>query len=67
MENKLISMNDLVDMFGVSRSTMAVWVDEEKFPKSIRIGERTRRWKESEVIEWMEERRDSNSNDVIEN
>lgn len=59
-------MNDLVDMFGVSRSTMATWVNEEKFPKSIRIGERTRRWKESEVIEWMEERRDSNSNDVIE-
>ena len=54
MSNRLLKMNEITDLFGVSRSTIYRWVDLENFPKAIKIASNTVRWRESDILKWQE-------------
>lgn len=51
---KLYSIDDIVDITGLSRTTIYRMMDEGNFPKSIKIGKYTVRWKSSEIRSWIE-------------
>lgn len=51
----LLSVQDVGKMVGVSRSTVLRWAKElPEFPKSVRFGLNTARWKASEIAEWID-------------
>lgn len=39
---------------GIAKSTIWLWVKENKFPKPIKLSPRITVWDESEVDEWIE-------------
>lgn len=54
-EPVLLSVQDVGKMVGVSRSTVLRWAKERpEFPKSVRFGLNTARWKASEIAEWID-------------
>jgi predicted DNA-binding transcriptional regulator AlpA len=55
MENKikLLRINDLCANFGVSRSTINRLQKNSNFPAPLKIGEKTKAWRESDIAEWL--------------
>ena len=53
---RFLRMRDLVQMTHLSKSTLYAMHAQGKFPKVVRLSERTSVWVESEVLAWMEER-----------
>lgn len=52
-KHDLLTINDLIEIFQVSRSTIYRWItDVEDFPKRINIGPNTVRWSAQEVESW---------------
>ena len=54
MEN-FIRIKEVMEKTGVARSTIWLWVKEEKFPKPIKISPRVTVWKSSDIQQWQEE------------
>ncbi|WP_082370057.1 AlpA family transcriptional regulator [Novosphingobium sp. ST904] len=52
--NRLIRLNDVLHITGLSRSTLYRKIDEGTFPKQIRIAARCTAWRESDVVAWVE-------------
>jgi prophage regulatory protein len=48
MNDKLLTMNDLVEMFQVSRVAIYDWIEKEGFPKPLKIG-RSARWIKKDI------------------
>ena len=66
MEEKLLDTNDLSAMLSLHLKTVKKMLREENdFPKPIMITPHTRRWKRSEIIEWMEKKRETNIREPI--
>ena len=59
-ERRLLTMSDLMDMLGVSRSTMYRILNDgmSNFPQPVIIGRR-RRWIANEVFAWINARGDA--------
>lgn len=55
MNNKLLNLNELAEILGVSRSTIYRWSERPDFPKKQKIGPNSVRWLESEVENWVQE------------
>lgn len=55
MNDRLLTVKDLMEIFSVSRSTIYRWIDSEDFPRGKRLASNTVRWVESEVAHWQEE------------
>lgn len=51
---KLISMREVKEMTGKSRSTIWRWIRDGKFPKPRQVGTRDIGWLESEIEEWVQ-------------
>ncbi|WP_159832320.1 AlpA family transcriptional regulator [Novosphingobium sp. TCA1] len=51
--DRLIRLNDVLHITGLSRSTLYRKIDEGSFPKQIRIAARCTAWRESDVIAWV--------------
>jgi prophage regulatory protein len=47
-------------MLGIARSTIYRMMKENKFPKQIKLSERTSVWRLSVIEKWVEEREKSN-------
>jgi len=58
---KFIRIKDVMKKTGLARSTIWLWVKEEKIPKPIKLSERVTVWKESDIDEWMESKIDQES------
>ncbi len=54
---KLVRKADLIEMIGVSETTLDRMVKAERFPPPMRIGARAVAWTEDEVREWIEARK----------
>lgn len=54
--DRLIRLKELIKMIGLSRSTVYKLLSEDKFPKRIRLTQRTVVWRLSEIETWIEER-----------
>ncbi|MCG6202329.1 helix-turn-helix transcriptional regulator [Psychromonas antarctica] len=53
---KFIKLKEVMVMTGLARATVYKHIANNKFPKSVSLGERAVAWIESEVEEWMLER-----------
>lgn len=54
--DRIIKLSELKDIVGLARSTIYRMSSEGRFPKPIKLGERSSGWIESEVEQWLEER-----------
>ncbi|MCU1248696.1 MAG: AlpA family transcriptional regulator [Edaphobacter sp.] len=59
MSHSIIRFPALRDRYGISRSRLYVWMAEGKFPRPIRLGERSVGWLENEVEDWLRGRVES--------
>ena len=51
---RLLTLEDLVELFGVQKGeTILRWCEEKKFPRPIRCGKRFWRWPEDQVARWV--------------
>lgn len=56
MTTKLIKLNDVTAMTGLSKSHLYALAQQGVFPKQVKLTERSSAWVESEVQEWIEVR-----------
>ena len=56
MEYQILRLKDVIEMTGLSRSTIYLRMDQGKFPQQINLGSRAVGWIGSEIKEWIEER-----------
>jgi prophage regulatory protein len=54
--DRIIKLSELKEIVGLARSTIYRMSSEGKFPKPIKLSERSSGWLESEVEQWIEER-----------
>ena len=47
---------EVLELTGVSRSTLYNFISSGTFPKQVSLGARSVAWVESEVMEWVESR-----------
>lgn len=50
---KLLKLSDVIELTGVTSSTIYRWIENEQFPKPIAVGPNTRRWRASDLIDWQ--------------
>jgi len=55
MEEKLLNIKEVCRIVGLKKSTIYLYIKQNKFPKSKKIGKRLSRWKLSEIRRWLEE------------
>ena len=61
MEEKLMDTSDLAGMLALNIKTVQKIIREEgDFPKPIMITKHTRRWKYSDILEWINTRHETN-------
>ena len=53
---KFIKLKEVMAKTGLARATVYKHIANDKFPKSVSLGERAVAWVENEVEEWMLER-----------
>lgn len=51
-----IRLNKVIEMTGLSRPTVYRLIQQGKFPKQVKLGERSVAWLLEEVEQWMKER-----------
>ena len=56
MNNKILRLPEIMDLTGLSRSSIYAQIAGGTFPKQISLGARAVGWIESEVHEWVIER-----------
>ena len=56
MNNKLIKLNTVICVTGLSRSHIYALGQQGGFPKPIKLSERSSAWVEAEVQEWINSR-----------
>lgn len=54
--DRIIRMNELTSIVGLSRSTIYRLIQEGKFPKQIRLSIRTAGWRLSVINEWINQK-----------
>jgi len=57
----VVRMSRLVEMIGLSRSTIWKLLSEGKFPKPIRLGSRSIAWRINDIEEWLQSRQELTS------
>lgn len=55
-ERRLLNRQGVEDITQIPRSTLYDRMADGTFPKPIRVGKRSVRWFEDEILEWMEGR-----------
>jgi prophage regulatory protein len=53
---ELLRRKQILELLGVSHSTLYSWMDAGKFPRPIRIGENSIAWLRTEIEAWLEQR-----------
>lgn len=53
MSMKLIRIKEVMNRTGLARSTVYKYINEDKFPKPIKLGARAVAWVESEIEDWI--------------
>ncbi|WP_273150760.1 helix-turn-helix transcriptional regulator [Methylophaga thiooxydans] len=51
---RILRLKDVMAKTGLSRSCIYKYITEGKFPESIKLGQRSVGWVESEIDEWLE-------------
>ena len=53
MQERLIRLNEVMRITGLSRSRIYQYISEDKFPDNVSLGGRSVAWVESEVDRWV--------------
>lgn len=53
---KILRRNQVEALTGLPRSTIYDWISKGRFPKPIKLSERSVGWLEDEVRQWQDER-----------
>jgi len=62
MEEKLMRVQDIADMLSMSLQSTYRFINQtEDFPEGINLGVRKKRWKKSEILEWIDKKSDKES------
>ncbi|MEQ1599833.1 MAG: AlpA family phage regulatory protein [Methylotenera sp.] len=56
IEDRYLRIKELSAMLGMSKSSIYRLVQENKFPKQIKLAERTSVWRLSVINKWIEDR-----------
>ena len=56
MPNKILKLNAVIDVTGLSRSAIYQRMKHGDFPRSIPLGERSVGWSEKEIQRWIASR-----------
>ena len=56
MNTRLLKLNDVIAITGLSRSHLYSLAQQGIFPKPVKLTERSSAWVETEVQEWIESR-----------
>ncbi len=54
--NRFLRLREVLHRTGLGRSTVYRWMDEGRFPKSVRLGGRSIAWIEHEIDDWLQDR-----------
>ena len=54
MTEKLLNIKQVCERVGLKKSTIYLYIKQNKFPKPKKIGRRLSRWKLSEIRRWIE-------------
>ena len=52
--SKFLRITSVMEKTGLAKSTIWLWVKENKFPKPIKLSPRIIVWEEEKVLYWME-------------
>lgn len=55
-QTRLLRVSDLCKKLGISRAQIYRLLSAGDFPKPLRLSERTRAWRESDIELWIDER-----------
>ena len=56
MVEKHYRRSEVENLTGLSRSQIYLMMDEDEFPRPVRLGKRAVAWPESKLKEWLESR-----------
>jgi prophage regulatory protein len=51
--DRIVRLPELLGILSIGRSTLYVWMDAGKFPRSLKLGERARGWRLSVVLAFL--------------
>ena len=54
--NRILKLPEVIQVTGLARSTIYLWMKEKRFPTHIKLGERSVGWLEEEVHSWLDQR-----------
>ncbi len=54
--SKILKLPDVMERCALSRSSIYAYIQHNKFPKPVSLGERAVGWLESEISNWIAER-----------
>jgi excisionase family DNA binding protein len=55
-KDTLLTVDQVAKILQCSRAAVYKWLDTAGFPQGVKIGVRARRWRESEVWDWVKSR-----------
>lgn len=56
LKRRLMRLPEVEDSIGYKKSKIYQMIDKGEFPAPVKLGSRSRAWKEEEVQEWIDER-----------
>jgi prophage regulatory protein len=59
-EDRFLRINELARMLGIGHSTIYRLIKQNKFPKQIKLTERTVVWRSSVINEWIAQKENAN-------
>lgn len=54
--NNFLRIKEVMKKTGIAKSTIWLWVSENKFPKPIKLSPRITVWEEARIDYWMKEK-----------
>jgi len=51
--SNFLRITEVMKMTGIAKSTIWLWVREEKFPQPIKLSPRITVWEEEKIFSWM--------------
>lgn len=56
--DRIMRRNEVENLCGIARSTIYSWIARGEFPQPVRLGTRNVGWRESDIAEWLQGRRE---------
>lgn len=56
MQNRILRLNEVIQLTGLSRSSIYSFMATGNFPTPIKLGARAVGWNEAKILEWLSQR-----------